>query len=101
MTPMGGWETCTAIIGVAAVIASAWTSIYKHKRPTKAPIEASLEGRVIKLEGEVLHAVAAQKRLEKEQADKRERMEKLVDGIYVAINELRKEILDLVKKGRA
>lgn len=99
---IGGWEATTAVIGVAAVIGSTWVSIYKHNNPreSKAGTEASVEGRIIKLEGEVSHALQGQARLEKENAEKRRRFEEVVDGIYATIHEMRKEWLDLLKELR-
>lgn len=96
---MDGWQAVTAIVGVAAVIGSTWVSIYRHNtQAPKEPVEASMEVRITKLEGGLEHAVQGQERLEKEQADKRKRFEDVVDGIYKAIDDVRKEVFELVKR---
>lgn len=98
---IGGWEAVTAIIGVAAVIGSTWASIHRANRGgTREPLEANMEARLVKLEGDLGHAVQGQERLEKEHAEKRRRFEEVVDGIYASINELRKEWRDLLKELR-
>jgi len=96
---VGPWEMPIAAIGVAAVIGSTWVSIYRHNNP-KEPTsqENSMEARLGRLEGDVAHLAADQKRMDQENRDTRARYESTVASIFAAIDDLRKEIIEIFKR---
>lgn len=100
---MNGWQIVTVILGIAAVIASTYASIWKARNapePTPPPaIHGQVSERIAKLEETVLHHGRANKRLQDEFADSRKRHDQVVDGIYGAINDVRNLVIKHLSKG--
>lgn len=94
------WEIATTILGVTTIIVGGCVKIFRKPDPPLAQVENDYEARIIKLEGDLHHAQQNAQRLEKEHQDSRRRHEQVIDGIYEAISELRKEVLEILKKGR-
>jgi hypothetical protein len=92
---MSGWETVTAILGVVAIIVSAYVNIWKTKRaPIEKPPAISAE-RVAKLEERLRHGEQNQIRLQKDFDEARRRQDQVVDGIYSAIDDVRKMVFKI------
>lgn len=99
---MNGWQTVTVILGIAAVIASTYASIWtlKNRQSEPAALEQAINERMAKVEAHVEHQQQNFKRFETEAKDSRRRQETVVDGIYTAIDGLRNEVIELIKRNK-